>query len=397
MSKGSKPIAFVPPRYGSDVVGGAEAVIADFAHGLAALGHEVEILTTCARDHYTWANHYPAGTTAERGVTVRRFPTDTSSSGVARDRIGHKILTGAPVTIDEQQLWMNDSLRVPELWHHVLDRREEFRAIVLAPYMFWTTFAVGQIAPERTVLMPCLHDEPTAHLDLFQPLFSDARAMIFLSEPEAELARSIFRLPPRTDIVGAGIELPEAYHPERFIAAHGIDRPFVFFAGRREWGKGWTDLLAAFDKAVSGGADLVLVTAGVGSVEAPPSIADRVVDLGFISDEERNDAMAAAAAYVQPSPLESFSRTILEAMAAGTPVVANARSEVVSWHLDRSGAGIRYHSDDELVEALHFVADMPAAAAALARSGREYVESHYDPAAIIDRLASRLDEWLPVS
>ena len=32
---------------------------------MAARGWEVEVLTTCARDHYTWANHYPAGTSAD--------------------------------------------------------------------------------------------------------------------------------------------------------------------------------------------------------------------------------------------------------------------------------------------------------------------------------------------
>ena len=54
-------IAFVPPRYGPGVVGGAEAVLAEAARGLRDRGHPVEILTTCARDHYTWANEFPTG------------------------------------------------------------------------------------------------------------------------------------------------------------------------------------------------------------------------------------------------------------------------------------------------------------------------------------------------
>ena len=59
-------IALVPPRYGPDVVGGAELVLREVAHGLAARGWQVDVLTTCARDHYTWANHYPAATTRRR-------------------------------------------------------------------------------------------------------------------------------------------------------------------------------------------------------------------------------------------------------------------------------------------------------------------------------------------
>ena len=43
------------------------------AQGLAQRGHAVEVLTTCARDHYTWADAYPPGTSVADGVTVRRF------------------------------------------------------------------------------------------------------------------------------------------------------------------------------------------------------------------------------------------------------------------------------------------------------------------------------------
>ena len=41
-------------------------------------------------------------------------------------------------------------------------------------------------------------------------------------------------------------------------------------------------------------------------------------------------AFAAADCYLQPSRYESFSRTIMEAWLAGTPVIANAGSDVVA-------------------------------------------------------------------
>ena len=37
--------------------------------------------------------------------------------------------------------------------------------------------------------------------------------------------------------------------------------------------------------------------------------------VGLLSDARRDDAMAGAAAYLQPSAMESFSRTVLEALA----------------------------------------------------------------------------------
>ena len=391
----SGTIALVPPRYGPDVVGGAEDVLAETAHALAALGWSVEVLTTCARDHFTWANEYPAGTTTDGAVTVRRFPTETDTPGVHRRVLGERLLAGERLSLPEQQLWINDSLRVSGLWHHVLDHGEEYRAIILAPYMFWTTFAVGQIRPERTILMPCLHDEPPAYLDIYQPLVSGARGLWFLSEPEAELAARIFRLPPRHEVIGSAIALPERYDPAGFRARHGLDGPFVYFTGRREWGKGWLDLLEAFARLRrTRSSDLRLVTSGVGPVEVPPDLPPgSVLDLGFISDAERNDAMAAADAYVQPSAMESFSRTVLEAWGAGTPVIANEASEVVSWHIARTGAGVTYRSRRELVEALALVGADSAAFGSIATGARAYVVEHYDPATIHDRVDRMLREW----
>ncbi len=389
-------IAFVPPRYGDDVVGGAEAVIAEAARGLAERGHRVEILTTCARDHYTWANEFPAGVTEHDGLVVRRFPTQTDTAGVHRERIGARILGGERVTISEQQLWVNDSLRVSDLWHHVLDHGRSYRALVFAPYMFWTTYAVGQVVPGRSIVMPCLHDEPPARLDIFTSMLAGSQGMWFLTEPEAALAASLFDVPARHAIVGAGIDVPTGYEPDRFRRQFGIDGPFVYYAGRREWGKGWSELLEAFARLVRHHpCDLQLVTSGVGEVAPPADIVERVVDVGFLSDEQRNDAMAAATAYVQPSVMESFSRTVMEAWAAGTAVVANAGSAVVSWHVERSGAGLLYRSEEELVETLRFVADERAAAARLAVPGRRYVEDNYRWPDVLDRMETTLESWFP--
>ncbi len=371
--------------------------MAEAAAGLAARGHDIEILTTCATDHYTWANDLAPGVEDHDGITVRRFPTSTDTPGVHRRRIGERILAGEQVDIADQQLWVNDSLRVTGLWHHVLDNAANYRALVFAPYLFWTTYAVGQVAPAKTILMPCLHDEPMARLDIFATLIEGARGIWFLTEPEADLARSLYDLPPRQAVVGAGIEVPNGHDSDRFRRDYGIDQPFVYYAGRREWGKGWLDLLGAFGELVrTHPTDLLLVTSGVGELDVPTEFADRVIDVGFLADDQRDNAMAAASAYVQPSAMESFSRTVLESWAAGTVVVANADSAVVRWHIEKSGAGLAYRGQAELVEALRFVAEEPAAAASLAVGGRSYVESGFRWPDVLDRMELALNRWLPV-
>jgi glycosyltransferase involved in cell wall biosynthesis len=391
-------IGLVPPRFGPEVVGGAEAVIASTARGLAERGHDVEILTTCARDHFTWANEYEPGTSEVDGITVRRFPTVIDTPRAERQAIHQAILAGHKIDLNMQSRWLNDDLRVPELWHHLLDHSERYRALVFAPYMFWTTFACGQVAPERTILMPCLHDEPEAYLEIFQPLFTGARGLWFLSDPERDLAARIFPLPASHAVTGAGVHVPDSYDPERFRKRHGIEGRFVLYAGRREGGKRWEWLLDAFAAAVRReGLPFSLVTMGTGEIHPPPDIADRVIDLGFLDDSDRNDAFAAADAYVQPSAYESFSLTAMETWLAGTPLIAYGKSEVVSWHCERSGAGLTFDDEHELAQCLRFVADEPAAARAMAGKGRAYVLDSYRWPAVLDRMEATLDEWLPLN
>ena len=87
-------IALVPPRYGPEVVGGAETVFREMGAGLAQRGWDVEVLTTCARDHFTWANEYPAGGQELDGIPVTRFPAVVSTPRVERADYERQILSG---------------------------------------------------------------------------------------------------------------------------------------------------------------------------------------------------------------------------------------------------------------------------------------------------------------
>jgi glycosyltransferase involved in cell wall biosynthesis len=389
-------IGLVPPRYGDDVVGGAEAVLREVAHGLAARGWEVEVLTTCARDHFTWANHYPAGVEEHGQVVVRRFPAVVDTPRRERAELDALITMGHRLDIERQQRWINDDLRVPLLYHYLLDHSADYRALVFAPYLFWTTYACGQIDPDRTIIHPSLHDEPHAALDVFKPVIHGARGLWVQTGPEEALVERLFPHHRDMAMVGSGIDVPERYDASGFRERHDIDGPFLVYAGRREGGKRWEWLLQALARVLEAEElPFSLVTFGTGVVNPPDQIADRVIDLGFVGDDERNDAFAAAAAYLQPSPYESFSRSTMEAWLAGTPVIGNAFCDVVAWHIARSGAGLTFTDAYEFEQCLRFVAARPDDAAALGARGRTYVLEQYTWPQVLDRMENSVDKWLP--
>ena len=379
-------LCFVPPRFGADLVGGAEIVLGQMSRRLKERGWDVEILTTCAVDHHGWDNVLPAGTSVIDGMQVRRFPVVVTGDP-ERGRLEQAILSGASLTISDQQRWINSGMRCPEMFHYLLDHAQDYRAIVFTPYPNWITFACSQVAPERSILWTCLHDEPYAYLDVFQPVFTGVAGLLFQTPPEHELAHRVISTPAPHAVVGCGVEVPESYDPDGFRRRHGIEGRFLLYAGRREGAKGWETLLEQFAGAtVRRDLPFTLVTMGRGDVKPPASIADRVVDLGFVPDDERDNAFAAADAYLQPSSWEAFSRTVMEAWLAGTPVIANGASAVVRYHCESSGAGLLYEDEAEFEECLAFLAEAPGAACKLASRGRQYVLDNYQWDGVLDRV-----------
>jgi len=385
----------VPVRFGDDVIGGAEMVVRELADGLAARGWTVDVLTGCARDHFGEAHWYDPGETAlPHGARLVRFPGVTSRSRAHRVLGNRRLDRGDTLEAGAASRWLNDDVRVPRLFEYLVDHGHEYRAIVAAPYLYWTTVATAAAAPDRTVLLPCLHDEPPAALPVYDAMFRDARGCWFLTEPEAQFARQ--RWPDLTDhaVIGAGVRVPARYDPDGFRRRCGIDGPFVLYAGRRESGKGFGRLVEWFAAAAaSRPGPLRLVVAGPGPAAIPDHARPYVVDVGALSERDRDDAMAAARAVVQPSPNESFSRTMMEGWLAGAMVLANGASAVSRWHCARAGAGAVYADQAEFAAWMRRLADPEWSSPNGA--GRAYVLREYTWEVVLDRVEVLLDAWFP--
>jgi glycosyltransferase involved in cell wall biosynthesis len=107
-------------------------------------------------------------------------------------------------------------------------------------------------------------------------------------------------------------------------------RNVVLFLGRLERGKGIFDLLDAIATLRARIPDIKLVCAGEGNLESVARYARRLgiedaVSLpGWIGPIEKQSLMCGATAFVLPSLAEGLPMSLLEAMAAGVPVVATA-------------------------------------------------------------------------
>jgi glycosyltransferase involved in cell wall biosynthesis len=216
------------------------------------------------------------------------------------------------------------------------------------------------------------------------------------SEGEGEL---LGRLAPgaRMRLVSVGYHdttPPAADAVAAFCAARGIAPGYVLYAGRREVAKGLPDLYDAYARWSAGRPDAPpLALMGRGDLAPPPELAGRVIDLGFVPDEERDAAYAAAGVLVNPSRLESLGMVGLEAWLAGTPSIVNARSPVLRRHCVDSGGGIPYRGVDELVEALDVLVGDPGLRDRMAAAGAEYVRRTFSWPAVRRRFLGALEEW----
>ena len=376
-------IAFVTPRFGAEIVGGAEAVVRDIALGLAERGWEVEVLTTCAVNPYTWANELPEGAQEDSGLLVRRFANVLATSASEEHRVHGNIYYGQPTSLDEQVTWLNALFRTPGLFEALLRERDSFDAVVFAPYLFWNTTVCMPIVADRAVVMPCLHDEAYAHLECHAPRPVTARLSVVPVRSRTRPGPRLGPVTPHHSVVGAGMDVPKQYAPDEFRAEYGIDEPFILYLGRREADKGWPWLVDVFASTKT---RVKLVSAGAGHPDVPPRLRGRVIDIGYLTTEQRNSALAAALAYVQPSLMESYSRTSMESWLAGRPVLVRRGSAVVEWHCSRCDGGLAFANSLELGKHLTRFEASPKATDEMGRRGRAYVMENYQWSHVLDRM-----------
>lgn len=384
-------VDFVVPRYGTEVVGGAEFAVRMLAEELVRQrGWAVQVLTTTARDSRTWAAGYPDGSTTIGGVPVRRFALD-SGRDPDFDAFSTELLVApSSASPDREREWLRrQGPNSTELLDAV--SASEADVVVFTPYLYAPTVeGIGRVG-RRAVLQPATHDEQPLRLPMFEAVFGAATGLAFYTDAERRFTESRFAIGHRRQVVvGLGSDAGPG-DPAEARAAVGVgDRPFLLCLGRVDDGKGTGALVRFFTEYQRRhGGDLALVLAG--PVVHHPADHPDVIVAGPVSESVKWGLLRAAEVLVSPSAYESFALVLIEAWNVRTPVLVNARCAVTVEHCRRANGGIWYSGFASFEAALRRLLASEDLRASLANSGARYVQERYQWPAIIDRYAGFLD------
>ncbi|RDZ55445.1 glycosyltransferase family 1 protein [Haloferax sp. Atlit-4N] len=298
-------VLYVTTRYPPHT-GGVEAHVAELATRLAAVGHDVTVLTADA-EGLTRSAEY------RDGVRVIRHP------GVAPGGAFH---VAPEILATVRRLARGADLVHAHNYHSL-------------PLLF---AALGTGAETPFVATPHYHGGSAS--DLRDKLLSVYRVPggWALRRADARIAVSDWeRRQLEADFGVEATVIPNGLDVSRFAEAspdpEWADRDYLLSVGRLAEYKGVQHVIRALP-----GLDYDLVVAGSGDygselkrLAREVGVEDRVHFLGFVDDEDLPGLYAGAAAFVTMSEFEAYGMTVAEALAAGTPCVVRNAGALVDW------------------------------------------------------------------
>ena len=209
--------------------------------------------------------------------------------------------------------------------------------------------------PDKAILVPTAERDGALGLAIFGPIFRGVRALHVQLVRRARADPDGVRQPRRARRgrrrrLGDSRRRPTRAFRQKFDLR---DR-FAIYIGRIDENKGCAELFDYFQRysrMLVEGMHLVLI----GNPIIPIPDHPKIHHLGFVSDQDKFDALAAAELLIMPSYFESLSMVALEAWALGKPVLANGRCDVLKGQCIRSNGGLYYESFPEFIETLRAI------------------------------------------
>ena len=340
--------------YSWDIPGGVQAHVRDLAEALITMGHRVSVLAPADDD--TPLPPYVVG--AGRAVPVRY------NGSVARVQLG-------PVSAARVRRWLRDGEFDVLHVHEPVAPSLSFLALVLARGPIVATFHTANTRSRSL----------SAAQNVLQPFLEKIHGRIAVSAAARQVQVE--------HLGGDAVEIPNGVAVSRYATAGplpGYPRAggTVGFIGRYdEPRKGMAVLLDALARLAADRPELRLLVAGRGDAadlyrDLPPALTGRVDLLGQVDEADKARMLRSVDVYCAPNlGGESFGIILLEAMAAGTAILA---SDLDAFRrvLDDGRAGVLFPTGDSaaLASCVAGLLDDPDRRATLARVGREVVAAY---------------------
>ena len=365
-------ICHIVPIYTPGILPGCSKYIQDVSEHLSKRGHDVVVLTADAVTGRGWVDPLFGKYSSKKeetinGVRVKRLKTQwqiTSTMyllkniarGLLPDSIGNTVslLSVGPYLSNLEKEFQKESF---DIIH-----------VTAFPFgLIWLVWKACKALGKPFFSTPLIHFEDPEHKNpLLWKALQDACAVIACSNYEKEGMTRMGVTPSKIHLIPMGINPDEWKNPhgDRFRRKYGLEgKKIVLFAGTKSYNKGAIHLLQAVEKIGQKLKDLILVGIGLPTREWENNKSllheKNLLDLGYVSEEEKRDVFDACDLFVMPSRYDSFGIVYLEAWGCGKPVIGakvGAIPEVIEEGND--GLLVEFGDVDQLVfTILHLLKD----------------------------------------
>ena len=298
---------------------------------------------------------------AQRGHDVHVYTT--SVDGDRDSNVPHE----APVDVDGVTVWYFRSRHLrrlywaPRLRQMLLRHVGEFDVVHTHAIYLWPLWTAARLAQQadvpyvvspRGMLEKRLIEQKSAVWKagligfIEKRTLEQAAAVHMTSRREADEAAAFgFQLPPvRVIPNGVTIEPPSADRMSEGICNIAGSGPFVLFLGRVNWKKGLDRLISAMPhvpnaRLVIAGNDEEEYTLTLDDLARQSGVGDRVIFTGPVHGTDKATLLSSARVLVLPSYSENFGNVVVEAMAAGCPVIVTPEVGIAE-AVAQTGAGV---------------------------------------------------------
>lgn len=388
----SGKIAIINQRYGIEVNGGSELYSRQIAERLAEK-YEVEVLTSCALDYERWANHYKEGKELINHVTVRRFRTEHERKQARFSALDREMHINRNVTEEQSEHWIDEmGPYCPSLIEFIKANKDEYRVFIVVTYLYYTAVRSMPEVADKAIFIPTAHKEPYIDFKMYKRIFELPKAYVFLTDEERELVTSKFNIKGKPyDVMGVGIDVPDNIDAKVFKRKYGVE-DYLIYVGRIDQGKECPRMFQYFiEYKKRNNVSLKLVLMGKAVIDVPQH--PDIINLGFVSEEDKFNGIKGAKALVLPSKYESLSISVLEAMRLSVPVVVNGKCDVLKGHCIKSNGGLYYNNYFEFEGAVNYLMSHRDVYQGMQENARHYIDTYFDWNVIMKKFDSMIERF----